>query len=407
MKTMKPLSKRTASGGIRPHLRHNAMRSRLVIRGAIAALTMMGAIAESGVACAAIWMDSTGKFQVEAEFVALEGDQVKLKKENGVTVQVPLNRLSAASQQLAKRLAGSSLPPPQTPDAAAQAVMDGLEQGNLRVAWDALPGSYQQDVNDLVHTFANNMDPAVWRSGVAIAQKAVNVLKLKRQFILEHPALAGAPIDPQVISTNWDVLVEVLATVVSSELNDLEKLKTLDVGQFIDGTGNKLMEKLASVAKVLNDEQAEGIPGFEVGNLTAAKVTTVSMDGDTATIRIESKDGEVEEQQAVRVEGKWLPKEMVDGWADSMAQAEQMLTVTMPQQLKENKQSVLLPMKMVEGVLDQLLEAQTAEEFNAVIQEVMETFAPPAAGPDGVPLDRPGVENGVPGDDPSADPFGQ
>jgi hypothetical protein len=62
---------------------------------------------------------------------------------------------------------------------------------------------------------------------------------------------------------------------------------------------------------------------------------------------------------------------------------------------------------MVEGVLDQLLEAQTAEEFNAVIQEVMETFAPPAAGPDGVPLDGPAVENGAPGDDPSADPFGQ
>ena len=47
--------------------------------------------------------DSTGKFKVEAAFDGMVGGKVQLKKRDGSTVLVPLEKLSAADQQWATR----------------------------------------------------------------------------------------------------------------------------------------------------------------------------------------------------------------------------------------------------------------------------------------------------------------
>ncbi len=50
------------------------------------------------------WSDRTGKFQVEAEFVDIDGTSVILRKANGSVLTVPLTRLSAESRALAEKL---------------------------------------------------------------------------------------------------------------------------------------------------------------------------------------------------------------------------------------------------------------------------------------------------------------
>jgi hypothetical protein len=51
------------------------------------------------------WTDSTGKFNVEAEFLGLADGQVKLRRQDGREVTLPLARLSPADQQAALKLA--------------------------------------------------------------------------------------------------------------------------------------------------------------------------------------------------------------------------------------------------------------------------------------------------------------
>lgn len=51
------------------------------------------------------WKDSTGKFSIQATFVSLDGDALKIKREDGREVTVPLSRLSQADQDYAKRIA--------------------------------------------------------------------------------------------------------------------------------------------------------------------------------------------------------------------------------------------------------------------------------------------------------------
>lgn len=45
------------------------------------------------------WTDSTGKYTVEAEFVGFKDGKVQLKKEDGKTITVPIDKLSEADQE--------------------------------------------------------------------------------------------------------------------------------------------------------------------------------------------------------------------------------------------------------------------------------------------------------------------
>ena len=392
---------------------------------AVATATLLTALAVP--ATAEIWKDATGQFQVEAEFLGIRGQDLYLKKTNGVTIKVPLARLSAESQQLARQLAMPAAPAApavpaapgaadtpvtapmpgaaDTPDAAARALAANLEAGNFRAVWEALPSRYQSDVNDLVHTFAANMDAGVWKAGTSLVLKAVRVLKEKKDFILKQPALAQSPVDPKIAAENWDGLVEVLETITSSELADLGKLKTLDVGAFLDGTGKKVADQMAALAKAADEKKLSltdfpGVPvdAMPLAGIAKAKFSTVTIAGDAATLRVDN-EGKTEDHEVVRVDGKWLPKEMVDQWQEKMQAAKDALTKDMPERLTKNKMQIMMPIQLVQGVLDQLLAAQTQQEFDQIVQQIMQTFAPqpPGAGP-GVP----------PGGDakPAADPFG-
>ena len=107
---------------------------------------------------------------------------------------------------------------------------------------------------------------------------------------------------------------ELLKAVVASELTDLNKLRTLDVGQFLDSSGKKIVEQLGAVSKA--DNSVYSLVRLNLRLLKDYKFTTVRQDGDTATVRTEGKRFPLpEEIKFVRVEGKWLPKETgADTW---------------------------------------------------------------------------------------------
>lgn len=54
------------------------------------------------------WTDASGKFKTEAEFVALDDKDVTLRLADGKTRKIPLAKLSAADQKVARELAAPS-----------------------------------------------------------------------------------------------------------------------------------------------------------------------------------------------------------------------------------------------------------------------------------------------------------
>jgi hypothetical protein len=53
------------------------------------------------------WIDSSGKFRIEAEFVKLDAGKVTLRKADGSEISLPIELLAAADQDIARKLGGN------------------------------------------------------------------------------------------------------------------------------------------------------------------------------------------------------------------------------------------------------------------------------------------------------------
>ena len=90
-------------------------------------------------ALARTWTDSTGKHTVEAEFIDMKDGKVRLKKEDGKTITIPIEKLSDEDQQFVKSLTDEASPSKKAtskpkPGASAPS------KKNVRRKPDNLPG---------------------------------------------------------------------------------------------------------------------------------------------------------------------------------------------------------------------------------------------------------------------------
>ncbi len=70
------------------------MRRRLLLETTVVAILFLGSVAYGRT-----WTDDTGKFSIEAEFVEEAGEKVRLKKPDGMIIDVPLAKLCLADRQ--------------------------------------------------------------------------------------------------------------------------------------------------------------------------------------------------------------------------------------------------------------------------------------------------------------------
>lgn len=231
--------------------------------------------------------------------------------------------------------------PAETADNAVLAVMEGLNQGHPEVLWDFLPESYQRDLNELVHLFARKMDAELWNKTVAVLRKLVVVLKTKKQFL-------AADLTP---------VANLLETLLAGEAADLEKLKAFDGRLFLAGTGARLIAQLRKLLPNVNNM------------LDFKKVALVKSQGETATVEI-TTSFDTTEREFVRVEGKWVPKDLAEAWLDQIGNAQAVLSVRLsPDNLAEMKTQVLPLLAAVDGVLDHLAAARNQDDFQAGLKE--------------------------------------
>ena len=282
-----------------------------------------------------------------------------------------------------------ALPPveiPDTPDGAIVAVSQALADGNPRGVWDALPASYQTDVNGLIHEYAQTTDPVMWDKGFGIAGRIAGVLRDKKDFIFNSPMMAANPKKDEA-AKNWDAVVGVLNTILESDLTKRDRLMSLDVGHFLGTTGAELLADFESLAQLAPSNQwAEGVATLR--GVTAKVLNTT--DG-VAEVEVSSPGGTNKVEKFVQLENRWIPQEMAADWETMMESARTNLAGMKQQQQQVNLQTMMI-MGMVEGVLAQFENAQSQEEFNMAAQGIFGMITGMAGGAGG-----PGMPGGPPG----------
>lgn len=258
------------------------------------------------------------------------------------------------------------------PAESMNAMIDGVSNQKMEAVWEFLPTSYQTDVNGLVKEFATKMDPEMYNGTFQTAQRLTKLLKDKKAFILKNQTIQGLPIPPEKVDQFWDPTINLLDTVVQSDISNLDKLKNFDGGKFLSTTGNQLAKSVISISDLIPTKENE--PSFSE-KMKQTKVTVVSTDGDTAKIKIEAPGEKAKEETMVKVEGKWIPKTLADNWNTKMDNARKQLAELTPEKVTAQKEQTLAGLKQVNAVLAQLEKAENEEQFNKTLTPIMAPVA--------------------------------
>jgi hypothetical protein len=276
---------------------------------------------------------------------------------------------------------------PSEPDAFVKELSNTVAAGDLGGAWNYLPPKYQSDVKSVIHEAAANLDAEVYDKGYALIGKLALLLKSKKDLLLKSEMLGQMPKEQkEKVEANWQSLVDAVEALANSEIKTVDGLKNVDPGEFLSSTGNKLF----AIAKTSD-------PNGRLEKLKTFKATVVKREGDTATLKMEMEGEPAEEKEFKQVEGKWLPKQMVDEWDKGMADAKKNLgALKMP---PEKKSQALGLIKTVDSSLDKLLAAPDQAAFNnelggLMIGAMMGGALLGGGGPPGMPV---GPGSGIPG----------
>jgi len=265
---------------------------------------------------------------------------------------------------------------PLGPDESILAMLNGVNNQQMEAVWNFLPASYQQDVNGIAHEFASKMDPEMYNGTFETGQRLAKLLKDKKEYILKNQMIQGLPVPPEKMDEFWDPTTNIISALVNSDLSSLDKLKSFDGGKFLSTTGNQLAKSVMALSSLV--PQKEGEPSFSE-KLKQTKVTVVTTEGETATIKIEAPGEEPKEEQMVKVEGKWIPKNLADNWDAKMADVRKKLADLTPEQVTAQKEQTLAGIKQVNETLAKLENAKSEEEFNKTLSPILAPVAMTAA----------------------------
>lgn len=279
---------------------------------------------------------------------------------------------------------------PATPDGTIKAVAAAVGEGKFEVIWQALPASYQADVKKLITEFATKMDADIWAQGNKVVGKVSKLLTDKSdhivgtQFIAQQLQAKAVKTEDakQYIAGVGGVLTELQTSVAT--LPDVEKLDL-----------EKLLANLGPRFREMNDISARlGVvaPGENLTDLSKVDAKLVSSASDTASVEVtNTTKGTKETVEMVRVEGKWIPKDLADQWASKIGEAQKALEGL---QIKpEEKQQAIMITGMASGVLDTFLNAKTQADFDAAINSVLPLIQQALPQPQAQPQAQPNFGN--------------
>lgn len=269
------------------------------------------------------------------------------------------------------------------PAHAIEKVAKGLQAHRPRVVWDALPPSYQHDLNEVLHAYGAQLDPELWAASRLALQKAILVLHTKQEFVLKYPlvqeVLAESPASVNsaiAISTtglpadstraSWEATVRVLELLAESDLTDLKKLRMLDIGRFLDQGGVEIMQQLASASRSTADDSFN--QGLSL--LSSMQVSQVSMVGSDAVVLLTSGN-QSEQNSMVLVEGKWIPTELAQAWPSLISSARAGLAMLADKSFVQQKPEWIAQLHAMEKAFDSLLAAKTQAEFDTLLDRLL------------------------------------
>jgi hypothetical protein len=255
--------------------------------------------------------------------------------------------------------------PAKTADKAVMTVTKALQDNQPQVVFQSMPASYQAEIKSVVTDAASRMDEEVWNESRDLLKSVVKIAKAKKELLLQTSMLAANP-KKEELSKNWDQGMDMLSTILSSDFADLKKLRKGDIEALLAGSGSEIMKKASKLKS--NAEMQENLE-----KLKSVKAALESQEGNVAKVKITADGEEPETVDFVKVEGKWLPKDMADNFAAKVKEARENLSEIdfSSEEGKALKAKILTQISAAKTMLSKAEAAKTKEEMDGVLMGMM------------------------------------
>ena len=253
----------------------------------------------------------------------------------------------------------------KTPDKVVTQIAKAVQNNQPEVIFQALPASSQKDINSVVSEAAKKMDAELWNAGHDLMKNVVKVAGKQKKLLLQSKMLANNP-QKDEISKDWDNAIKSISTLLDSDFTNIKKLRNADMAKMLATSGAAIMKQATAVKS--NSEVSETL-----AKLKSIKATMVSQDGDSAKVKIEAEGEEAEEIDFVKIEDKWIPKEIADSFAAKVKAARENIAkidFNSPDG-KKMKEMVMKQIKVADDMLKTAEKAKTKEELDGILMGMM------------------------------------
>ncbi len=361
---------------------------RLVVAG-----TMVLAFLVVSVASAETWVDSTGKFRVDAKFLGVGEGNVYLQMKDGKRRAVPLRSLSPESLALAKRLfaasknAGSPLESAKVAPASstalptssgksklganptaretAEIVGAAMAEFDMVTIWDAFPSKNQDDIEQIIRLAASSIDEQTWSGTARLIKNVSKLANDKKDLFLNNPMIGGMIGNTPEINKLWDAAAGMLDAYANSMISDQSAMRNFSMERFIAEDVPKLRAASQDLTRLTEDLQDS--PFAKMAEVPT--IETISESSSEAVYKITMGE-KTTEQTFVKAGNRWVPVEMVEGWDEGIQEARDELTKLSTPEGKQAMAKFRMVLVMASTPVDQLLGASGQTEFDAVIESL-------------------------------------
>lgn len=256
-----------------------------------------------------------------------------------------------------------------SPEAAVKQFKAAVDKGKADEMLALLPPSYVKDATGLVNEFGKRMDVEIWAKLRDTLGKAATALGPKAALFVDM-ASGGETVTPEVKAARTKALgaaIGALGTLAKSDFMSLDQLKKTDAKVFAKEIGATFAATTAAMKVLDTDDPKEEDGQFKI--LKSEKLPS----GNVALTFADKDGGEGETQEFTQVEGRWVPADMAEGWADGIKEARASLAkmdFTTPAG-QQQKAQFLGMMGMVDPMVQQFGTAQTPEQLQQMLGGLM------------------------------------
>lgn len=272
---------------------------------------------------------------------------------------------------------------------AVETTLEAFRTSRLEVVYDALPASFQQDITQLVHEFADRVDPALWDMTTQLLRKAINVFRQQDEIFIALLTRPGSGTSTE-ITIAWAEFVNAAERLVDGPLTNQEKWKSLDIHEALRTDISRVVRRLMTLSALANPPEQNPLQQIDLVQVDLVESFDVS-----AQVRIIPHGGTdaVPTTPFVLQEGKWIPRSLAEEWPTMIDIARKSLAQWETTRGEPSVKHLQEKLRVIDRVLDQMLTATNAEQLGSAATPIVLQITqwsdpiktPPAPLPEGPP----------------------